>query len=668
VKKHLCLFWLYTCFIPLTGIPQVVERSNYTLQKKINTSNDDTNKVKLYLTMAGACATKSGTTAAFDTLANARALSVKLKYPHGLDSAFYIAGIIYETIQKDYPLAIQNYKAAARVAAKYRLYNDAYMAYRSVLNLDFYLGNYPGAMEAATKGITLSERLNDKNTQAEFYGIIGFIYLKQGNITEIEKYYGLYLQIAKQLNNRQLLADAYNCIGDTYIIKKDYQQALSYYFAALNLYKKMGRQEKLSRTKTMSKLERLANTFYRIGNAHKLAGNYNTALRYALNTITYTHRIPCNKYDVASYYISTGDIYKQLLNYKNAERYLDTGLAVSREISHHENIRDALHSLSQVYAAQHQYGKAYHYYVLFNRVKDSITNERTGRAIEQIHQQYNVEKKDKEIALLNQQQKLRQAEAERQNLNRSILISFFILMAIISFLLYNRYQLKQKNIVQAELNRQRGELFNTILTVQDQERKRIAQDIHDGLGSVLSAVKLKLSGLQHDAGVLTGDQQTKYQSVLGMLDEASVELRNISHNLMPATLARLGLVAALQNLADGISSYPGLHVHFTEHGFNGRITEEKEMSIYRIILELINNTVKHSRATQLIVQLIKHPLNINIIIEDNGIGFNYLQTVTQTQGIGLNNIRSRVEYLKGRIDFDSRKGEGTSILIDIPYP
>ena len=241
-------------------------------------------------------------------------------------------------------------------------------------------------------------------------------------------------------------------------------------------------------------------------------------------------------------------------------------------------------------------------------------------------------------------------------------------MGIISSLLYNRHQLKQKNSVQAELNRQRGELFNTILTVQDQERKRIAQDIHDGLGSVLSAVKLKLSGLQYDAGGLPGDQQEKYQGILTMLDDASAELRNISHNIMPATLARLGLVAALQNLADGISSYPGLHVDFTEHGFNERITEEKEMSIYRIILELINNTVKHSRATQLIVQLIRHPFNINIVVEDNGVGFNYAQTVTQTQGIGLNNIRSRVEYLKGSIDFDSRKGEGTSILIDIPYP
>ena len=261
-------------------------------------------------------------------------------------------------------------------------------------------------------------------------------------------------------------------------------------------------------------------------------------------------------------------------------------------------------------------------------------------------------KKDKEIA--------------KQEQIRNILIGSFLFLLIVLIFLYNRYRLKQKNRYQQERNRQQNELFNAIVSTQDQERKRIAQDLHDSLGSVLSAAKLKLSALEASQPGFSPEQQETYQSSLELLNEAVAELRLISHNIMPATLSKLGLVAALQNLIGKISSKSGIQFSFAAHGFDVRLDENTEISIYRIILELINNIVKHAAAKKASVQLVHYPDYINLVIEDNGLGFESAKALREKKGIGLGNILSRVEYLKGSIEIDSSPGKGSTVIIEIP--
>jgi signal transduction histidine kinase len=219
-------------------------------------------------------------------------------------------------------------------------------------------------------------------------------------------------------------------------------------------------------------------------------------------------------------------------------------------------------------------------------------------------------------------------------------------------------------LYQKELNKQQNKLMNTVIAVQDKERKRIAEDLHDSLGSILSAAKLKLSTVaetKNDNG-----QQANYEETMNLLDEAVNEMRSISHNLLPASLLRLGLVAGLQNLFDKIFSRSGLQISFITHGFKKRIDENVEVSIYRIVLEAINNIVKHAQAKNVAVQLLQYETYINVLIEDDGVGFDK-SVVSKEQGIGLNNIFSRVDYMKGSVDIDTRPKAGTVINIDIPY-
>jgi signal transduction histidine kinase len=164
-----------------------------------------------------------------------------------------------------------------------------------------------------------------------------------------------------------------------------------------------------------------------------------------------------------------------------------------------------------------------------------------------------------------------------------------------------------------------------------------------------------------------GNVQTKnFDDTMNLLDEAVNEMRNISHNLLPASLLRLGLITGLQNLFDKISAKSWLQINFNAYGLKERLDESTEVSIYRIILEAVNNVINHARAKNVTVQLMQYETYINILVEDDGIGFNQ-DHHKQGQGIGLNNIYSRVDHMRGKIDIDTKPKAGTVINIDIPY-
>jgi signal transduction histidine kinase len=382
--------------------------------------------------------------------------------------------------------------------------------------------------------------------------------------------------------------------------------------------------------------------------------------------LDYIKKTPSNKYDIASYYNLTGDIYRELGDLTKALHYLRKGLSLSKEIKHNENLRDAFGFMAQTFAARKMFDSAYHFQRLYDHLEDSIVNERSKRAIEQMMTSYTVEKKDREILALQQEKELNEATLKQQRFFWNVVAVFMILSLLLLYLVYNRYRLKQKNRFQTELNLQQNQMFHTIANFQDQERKRIAQDIHDSVGSILSTAKLKLSGI--DAATLQLDtrQKEQYYSVIHLLDEAVSELRNISHNIMPAALSRLGLTAALQNLFDHLESASGLQVHFNVYGSSGRLEESTEIMIYRIVLELVNNVVKHAKAKTMTVQLIEYPDHINITVDDDGVGFNQDQAKRERKGIGLTNIISRIESVKGKIEIDSQERQGTSVLLDIP--
>ncbi|MGQ0738975.1 MAG: tetratricopeptide repeat-containing sensor histidine kinase [Bacteroidota bacterium] len=607
-----------------------------SLQNLLRNAADDTLKV-IRLNLLSLYQSFDTATANFEAVIKAKNLAEKLQYPRGKAEAFLQFGLICQN-KKDFSTAISYYLKAIDVLEIQQMNPEAY--YPPLLNLYFYTGDYPNAMSIVTKGLAKAEKEQDKKKIARYNSLFGFIYFRQGNIGKAEQYYRKYLSIAEKAADSSMLADANNCLGDIYAVTKNYPAAFSSFAKALAIYKNLNHKE------------RIAYSSFKTGNTYKLTGNFEEALAFLLDALSFTRKVPCNNYDIAAYYISAGDVYKELKKYQKAIGMLNAGLVISRDIGHRENTRDAYQYLAETYSHQKKFDSAYHFYTLFTRLKDSIVNEESKRKIAEIQFQYDVEKKDREIA--------------RQHIIRNAIIAAFAVLTLMLFFIYNRYRLHQKNKYQQELNRQQNEMFNSIISLQDKERTRIARDIHDSLGSILSATKMKMSALEENTDWPTSVQKEKQQAIMQMLDGAVTELRNISQNLMPATLSKLGLVSALKNLFNDISDYSGLKINFTVHGLENRIDESAEIGIYRIILELINNVVKHAGASEVSVQLIKHPGYININAEDNGRGFDFRKVMAKPGGIGISNIQSRVNFLNGSMDIDTEEGRGTIVMIDIP--
>lgn len=576
----------------------------------------------------------------------AKSLAEKIHYLRGISAALKNIGMLTEFFKKNWISATAYFQEAIAIAEKNKFYKELHDYYSAILNCYFYLGDFPNAMKITTKGLASAETHKDQDMIFRYNNLIGTIYFRQENYEESLKYYLQSLRMADRLNDDTQRVFVNLGLADVYIAQKDSAKAFSCLFRSLDISRKTFDKP------SHSYRHKIPYTLYRIGYAYKTFGNTSEGLKYTLDALAYAHKVPCDKFDVANYYLQAGDIYRKLKNYPKAKENLYKGLSIAKEIGHKEDTRDAYGFLSEIFSAEKKFDSAFLFLGLYTNLKDSIVNEVTQKSIAEIQGQYNVAKKDKEIV--------------RQHQFRNILIGSFVFLLLTLVFLYNRYQLRQKNKYQKELNRQQNELFNAIAAAQDQERKRIAQDIHDSLGSILSAAKLKLSALKESQPLLSNEQTEKYQTTLQLLDEASAELRNISHNIMPATLSKLGLIAALKNLSNTISSHSGLQINFTSHDFMERIPEQTEMSIYRIVLELINNIVKHAQANRVTVQLIKYPDYINLSVEDNGRGFDYGNALQEKKGIGLGNILSRVDYLRAKMNVDSLPGRGTTVIIDVP--
>jgi signal transduction histidine kinase len=198
--------------------------------------------------------------------------------------------------------------------------------------------------------------------------------------------------------------------------------------------------------------------------------------------------------------------------------------------------------------------------------------------------------------------------------------------------------------------------------IVETERSRLAKDLHDGLGGLLSGIKLTLSGV---ADKVPEKNILLFTKANNQLDTAIREMRRVAHNMMPEALLKFGLGEAIQDYCDGINESNLVKMKYTQIGSLQGLTQSAEIVLYRIIQELTNNALKHAAGKNIFIQITKHPRGITVTVEDDGNGFD-TAAIPAGDGQGIKNVQSRIDYLKGSIDIKSEKGNGTSINIEIP--
>jgi two-component system NarL family sensor kinase len=243
-----------------------------------------------------------------------------------------------------------------------------------------------------------------------------------------------------------------------------------------------------------------------------------------------------------------------------------------------------------------------------------------------------------------------------------LIVLFVILFA---FMFQRKLIKKQKAFREVEVLLQKKEVKAAydVLEAQELERKRIAEDLHDRVGSLLAAVKLHF----HASKDNLDNQANFFSTGSKLLDEAIDEVRDISHNMVSGILSKFGLIAALTDLKTTLENSKQVSFQIHIHHLDGRLDLTIEMNLYRIVQELVSNILKHAQANEIILQLNRYESELLLIVEDNGIGFDP-QNAKLSSGIGLSNIETRVVKMNGRLNIDSRKGQGTTVTIEIPIP
>ena len=316
--------------------------------------------------------------------------------------------------------------------------------------------------------------------------------------------------------------------------------------------------------------------------------------------------------------------------------------------------------------------KAFQYQKQFIQINDSLKKEKLQLQINETEVRYQTEKKQKEILKLEKDKQVQSFSIRQKSTLNYFLAGLLAALLIVVFLGYRNLRHRQQLAKQQdELQRQHIRelekdkqlvIVDSMLKGQEEERSRLAKDLHDGLGGLLSGVKFSLSNMK-DNLIITPENMTVFERSLDMLDTSIKELRRVAHNMMPEILTKFGLDEAVKEYCNTINATKLLVVKYQSHGMDMRLDKSVEIIIYRIVQELLNNTMKHSAATEAIVQLVKEEGRLSIIVEDNGKGFDK-ELPNVNKGAGLSNIQSRVDYLKGRLEIHAEKAKGTLVNIE----
>jgi two-component system, NarL family, sensor kinase len=381
-------------------------------------------------------------------------------------------------------------------------------------------------------------------------------------------------------------------------------------------------------------------------------------------------------YDIASCYIWMGTCHTALKNFTAARKYLDSAYMLTKQYDYPHQLKNVYLNRYILEKKQGNFSAAINYLDSFTVLRDSIQHVADGDRIEFLDAKYQAGKKEAQISQLQSDKEIQQLNIRQKNTLNYILIAAALILLLFVLLLFRNFKQKQKlqqqRILELETLQQLTATEN-VLKGEEQERTRLAKDLHDGLGGMLSGIKYSLNTMKGNL-IMTPENNQAFERSMDMLDSSIKEMRRVAHNMMPEALVKFGLDTALKDFCNDVNQSGALQVSYQSIGLENEVIEQTTaITIYRIVQELINNTMKHAAAKTAIVQVTKSGDQLAITVEDDGTGFDTAflkQSGARREGeagrgIGWSNIQNRVEFLKGNLDVKSEKDKGTSVHIEL---
>lgn len=356
-----------------------------------------------------------------------------------------------------------------------------------------------------------------------------------------------------------------------------------------------------------------------------------------------------------------------LKRYKEAISVMDSLAVQPMMMTLFTSKLEVFKGMSETHAAMGDFKSAYEWSQRYSQLSDSVNSSRLKDEIHAMEIKYGNAEKQKAIEKLKVENEKASLSARNTKLMiwflASVCILLFVLAVVTWMYMRNNKKLSQQKDLfhQQQLReiRQQQQIHvgHALLQGEERERRRVAGDLHDGLGGLLAGVKMNLTGMAAET------QVKDLTRVVDQLDHSISELRRIARNMMPEALLKFGLETALKEACENLIS-DKVNIRFQTYGIRSNIPHEKQLTVYRIAQELLNNAIKHASASEILLQCSQNNDTFYITLEDNGKGFD-TSAIRSFKGIGLSNVKNRVDYLSGKLEINSTVNEGTSINIEL---
>ncbi len=570
-------------------------------------------------------------------------LSKKENYVKGIGIATLDKGLL-ENIKGNFNLAINKNEKALSIFNE--LKEDTLIAKSlAALGVNYWQkGEIVKSLDFLFKALKINETLDLKSAQAANYNQISMVYQSQNKIPLAEEFANKSMKIIQNLTPELSHISTFHNLANIYGMQGKYKEALRLDSIGLIYCEQLNAEF----NKSMF-YDNMANCLY-------YANDWTNAIDYHLKAISIDSSFGNNK-QLGDTYCNMGAIYEEQKNYDKALECYNKSIELCRVSGYKIGIKNGLQQLSKLFYKTNNTTAAYHLLQESMIVKDSMINESSEQKIAELQTLFDTEKKKQQIA----QQELK---ISRRNILLVVLLAALIMSVFIFRLVYLRYKLKQEQKLQQELIKEETKRSKAIIETEENERQRLARELHDGVGQLLSATKLNLSSLENNK--CTPEEKLRLVNSMDILDESIREIRNISHNMVPDVLLKFGLKRAIEDFILRINQTKKLEIHFECNGFEENSLEDTDkLMLYRLIQESVNNTIKYAQATNMTIQLSADMNEISLLMEDNGKGFD-IEEAKRKGGIGFKNMQLRTEYLKGKLEIDSSPKNGTTIIIEIP--
>lgn len=526
----------------------------------------------------------------------------------------------------------------------YALLNNGVVTYLS--------GDYDKVLSRYLVALNLFDSLKDMSGIAATHNEVAVFYHKQKDYKLCFQSLDIAEKYAREINNLELLGTTLGHRGYFLSLQNKLEEAKPYYLEVFAIRKQTNDSVGLGYVYLdLSKIALYENKI-------PLSMMY-------LDSSKIIREAVGDRQGVAVTLITRGEILNQINKPVEAIARLKEGVSIAQAIGYTDLTKSGYNEIVKSYISLGDFKSALDYRERWHLLNDSLFNFQRTQVIQEMQTRFETEKKDQRISYLNAENQLSKATIQRNSLLIAGLAVTLLLLVLVFYLMRNRDKHKQQAVFQEQKARFREAQINSVINSEEKERKRFASDLHDGIGQLVTALNLNIQSIKENEPVEKRVQLVDNSEQL--LIDIQNEIRNVAFNLMPPVLVKEGLIPALRELARKINQSKKIEISVFVHEMNERFDGLTEISIYRVVQELVSNILKYAKARYITISFTGFDDCINLTLEDDGIGFDPETFKKSKEGNGWTNIQSRINLIQGQIDIDSMPGRrNTTIIINIP--